>query len=66
MHYELYWERPEILGSGSDIQYIKSVKTIEEAMELYNSGKCNRVEQHSRENNRRVVKVYDYATKTFE
>ena len=65
MTYNLYWERPEILGSGSDTQYIGSVKTESEALEAYNSHKCNRIERLERIDGKLVIKVYDYTVKDF-
>lgn len=64
--YDLYWERQEILGSGSDFQFIKSVKTFDEAIREFNSHKCNRIEKTERINGRIVVRVYDRESHSFE
>lgn len=63
--YDLFWERPEILGSGSDIRKIRTVDTLEEAMEAYRQGKCNRIQRYERVNGRLVTRVYDSWTDEF-
>lgn len=66
MWFELEMERPEILGSGSDIQSVRTVKTLEEALYAYKNHECNRITKYERIDGRLVRRVYDDFTGKFE
>lgn len=66
MWFELEIERLEILGSGSDIQSVGTVKTLEEALDAYKNHECNRITKYERIDGRLVRRVYDDFTGKFE
>lgn len=66
MWFELEIERPEILGSGSDIQSVGTVKTLEEALDAMKNHRCNRITKFERVDGRLVRSVYDDFTGKFE
>lgn len=66
MWFELEIERPEILGSGSDIQSVGTVKTLEEALDAMKNHRCNRITKFERIDSRLVRSVYDELTGKFE
>lgn len=66
MWFELEIERPEILGSGSDIQSVGTVKTFEEALDAMKNHICNRITKFERIDGRLVRSVYDEFTGNFE
>lgn len=66
MWFELESERPEVLDSGSDIQFVRKVKTLEEALNAYNNHECNRITKYEHINNRLISSVYDSCTGKFE
>ena len=65
MSYNLWIERPEILGSGSNTEYLGKVETLEEALEACKKTSCNRITKHERVNGRLVEKFYDFWTGEF-
>lgn len=66
MWFELENENPEILGSGSDIQSVGRVKTLEEALDAYRNHRCNRITKYEHINGKLVSSVYDLYTEKFE
>lgn len=66
MWFELEIERPEILGSGSDIQSVGTVKTLEEALDAMRNHRCNRITKYEHIDGRLVRIVYDDFTGKFE
>lgn len=66
MWFELEIERPEILGSGSDIQSVGTVKTLEEALAAMKNHRCNRITKFEHIDGRLVRRVYDEFTGKFE
>ena len=66
MWFELEMERSEILRSGSDLQSVRTVKTLEEALYAYKNHECNRITKYERIDGRLVRRVYDEFTGNFE
>ena len=66
MWFELEDDRPGILDSGSDIQFIRKVKTLEEALNAYKNRECNRITKYEHIDGRLVRRVYDDFTGNFE
>lgn len=57
--YVLEMEIPEILGSGSNIQEIARAKNFDEAMQLYQQGRGNRMTRYCRVDGRLTSQVWD-------
>ena len=57
--YVLEMEIPEILGSGSNIQEIARTKNFDEAMQLYQQGRGNRMTRYYRVDGKLTSQVWD-------
>ena len=57
--YVLEMEIPEILGSGSNIQEIARTKNFDEAMQLYQQGRGNRMTRYCRVEGKLTSQVWD-------
>lgn len=63
--YDLEYEIPNPIDSGSDIQHIRTVKTQKEAIQAYQNHQCNRITKYEHINGKLITTLYDETTHGF-